>query len=195
MQQQEVHRFLEERDERGESAPTYREICKRFGYSSTKAAADQIAALERKGFVIREKGRARGIRLLRKSSGIPLLGQIAAGLARPAVEEADERLDVDPSVFGIRDRSNAFALRVSGDSMMGRQIFEGDIVILDKAVEPRSGDIVAALIDNECTLKTFVRRGKKVWLHAENPKYPDLIPAADLRIQGVGQAVIRLLNK
>jgi repressor LexA len=195
MQQQEVQRFLEERDQRGESPPTYREICKRFGYSSTKAAADQITALERKGFVIREKGRARGIRLVRKSSGIPLLGHITAGFPSTALEESRERLDLDPALFGIQDRSKAFALRVAGDSMIGRQIFDGDIVVLDNTIVPRNGDIVAALIDNECTLKTLVRRGRKVWLRAENPKYPDLIPAADLQIQGVGRAVIRLLNK
>jgi repressor LexA len=79
--------------------------------------------------------------------------------------------------------------------MVGRQIFEGDIVLLEHEAVPRNGDVVAALIDNESTLKTFILRGGKVWLRAENPLYPDLIPASDLRVQGVGRAVIRLLSK
>jgi repressor LexA len=79
--------------------------------------------------------------------------------------------------------------------MVGRQIFDGDIVLLEHEAVPRNGDVVAALIDNESTLKTFVRRSGKVWLRAENPLYPDLVPASDLQVQGVGRAVIRFLSK
>ncbi|MGH2509860.1 MAG: LexA family protein, partial [Ktedonobacteraceae bacterium] len=84
---------------------------------------------------------------------------------------------------------------VTGDSMIGRHIFEGDIVLLEHAAVPRDGDIVAALIDNESTLKTFVCKRGKVWLRAENPAYPELRPVFDLQIQGVGRAVIRFLKK
>lgn len=79
--------------------------------------------------------------------------------------------------------------------MIGCQISDGDIVILDHELTPRNGDVVAALIDNESTLKTFVQEGSKAWLRAENPRYPDLIPALDLQIQGVARAVIRFLRK
>ena len=78
--------------------------------------------------------------------------------------------------------------------MTGRKIFEGDIVLLEQGVDPQNGDIVAALIDNESTLKTLIRKEGKTWLRAENPLYPDLVPALDLRIQGVARAVIRILN-
>jgi len=193
--QQMVLRFLEERNDNGKSPPTYREICKRFGYSSPKAAADHVAALERKGLVTRDKGHARGLRLVRKSAGIPLLGRIAAGTPREALTESNQYLALDPTCYGIRDRARAFALRVTGDSMIGRHIFDGDIVLLEQEVPPQNGDIVAALIDNESTLKTFICKGRKVWLRAENPLYPDLMPASDLRIQGVGRAVIRFLSK
>jgi repressor LexA len=193
--QRKVLLFLEERSQAGEPAPTYREICKRFRYKSTRAAFDHVAALERKGFVTREKGRARGLRLVRKSIGIPLLGRIAAGLPDDALTTPDERLNLDPAFCGIRDRSRAFALRVTGDSMIGRHIFEGDIVLVEQAAVPQDGNVVAALIDNESTLKTFVRKGKRVWLRAENPRYHDLIPALDLQVQGVGRAVIRFLRK
>ncbi|MGC2744331.1 MAG: transcriptional repressor LexA [Candidatus Angelobacter sp.] len=191
--QQLILRFLEERSENGEPPPTFREICERFGYKSPKAAADHVSALERKGFLTREKGRARGLRLVRKRAGIPLLGRIAAGLPREAM--AEQRLALDPACYGIPDRSRAFALRVTGDSMIDRQIFDGDIVLLEHEAAPKNGDVVAALIDNESTLKTFVRKGRKVWLRAENSRYPDLIPVVDMQIQGVGRAVIRFLTK
>ena len=79
--------------------------------------------------------------------------------------------------------------------MEGRQIFDGDIVLLEQDATPAHGSIVAALIDNETTLKTLLHRKGKVWLRAENPRYPDLIPGWDLQIQGVARAVIRLINR
>ncbi len=193
--QQLVLDFIEERSAHGEAPPTYREICTRFGYRSPKAASDHVAALERKGLVTREKGRSRGLKSVRQREGIPFLGRIAAGLPRDGIAESDRRLSFDPAAYGITNRSRAFALQVSGDSMVGCQIFDGDIVILEHEASPQNGDIVAALIDNESTLKTFVRKGSKVWLRAENPRYPDLVPALDLQIQGVARAVLRLLKK
>jgi repressor LexA len=193
--QRRVLRFLEQLVENGDPPPTYREICERFGYKSTKAAADHITALERKGLVKRRKGCSRGLRLVPKNIEIPLLGQIAAGLPREALTESTGSLSLNPASYGIRDASRAFALRVSGDSMIGRRIFDGDIVILEHEAIPQHGDIVAALINNESTLKTFLRKEGKVWLRAENPNYPDLMSGNDMQIQGVGRAVVRLLNK
>jgi repressor LexA len=193
--QKSVLEFLEERIADGEAPPTYREICRHFGYRSTKAAADHIAALEKKGLVVRERGRSRGLRLTRGTTGVPVLGRIPAGWPREAWPIAEKQLSIDPSSFGIRERSRAFAVRVTGDSMIGCQIRDGDIVLLESESIPRNGDIVAALIDNESTLKTFVQKDGKSWLQAENPLYPDLIPAMDLEIQGVARAVIRDLNK
>jgi repressor LexA len=190
-----LKRFLEDRADNDEPPPTYREICARFGYKSTKAAADLVDALQKKGLVTIEKGRARGIRLTNRSFGIPVLGRIAAGFPGEAFAESDQHLAVDPGFCGIRDRSRAFALRVIGDSMIGRQVFDGDIVLLEHHAIPQNGDLVAALIDNESTIKTFIRRGGKVWLRAENPSYPDLIPVLDMQVQGVGRAVIRVLSK
>jgi repressor LexA len=113
-----------------------------------------------------------------------LLGRIAAGFPREALTSSGEHLNLDPTSYGITDRSRAFALCVTGDSMIGRQIFEGDIVLLEHEAIPRDGDIVAALIDNESTLKTFIQKEGKVWLRAENPLYPELVPAMNLQVQG-----------
>jgi SOS-response transcriptional repressor LexA len=78
--------------------------------------------------------------------------------------------------------------------MTGRQIFDGDIVLLEQDQSPRNGEIVAAIIDNESTLKTLVRRNGETWLRAENPLYPALVPTIGLSIQGVARGVIRILS-
>jgi len=83
-------------------------------------------------------------------------------------------------------------LEVRGDSMIGRHILDGDLVVLEHGRTPRHGDVVAALIDNESTLKTFMQeRGRPPHLRAENPKYPKLYPANELVIQGVMVGLIR----
>ena len=81
--------------------------------------------------------------------------------------------------------------RVVGDSMIGKHICDGDIAVFEHGLEPRSGQIVAALIDRKNTLKTFLVKNGKPFLKAENPKYPDLIPSEELVIQGVFRALIR----
>jgi repressor LexA len=192
--QRRVLEFIESRLSSGENPPTYREICRGMGYKSPKAASDHVAALERKGYLVRGKGYARAIRLTGSSFGLPLLGRIAAGYPSDATSEVETHFPIDPTAFGIRDRSKGFALRVHGDSMTGRHIFDGDIVLIEQEQSPQSGDIVAAIIDNESTLKTFVRKNGTSWLQAENPLYPALVPIMGLTIQGVARAVVRLLS-
>jgi repressor LexA len=95
------------------------------------------------------------------------------------------------ATIGFKPTRSTFALRVVGDSMIGRHVCDGDIVILEHGAEPRHGQIVAALIDRKTTLKTFVVKNKKPFLKAENPKYPDLVHSEELVIQGVVRALIR----
>lgn len=78
--------------------------------------------------------------------------------------------------------------------MIDRHIVDGDYVICEHGVTPKTGDVVAALIDNETTLKTFMQRRNRPYLKAENPRYPELIPATELVIQGVVVSVIRRLK-
>jgi repressor LexA len=120
-----------------------------------------------------------------------LFGSIPAGFAQKQEQDAEGCVSVDVESVGFKPTRNTFALRVNGDSMIGRHIVSGDIVVLEHGPEPRHGQVVAALIDGESTLKTFVRKGNKFYLKAENPKYPDLIPAEELMIQGVFKALIR----
>jgi len=98
---------------------------------------------------------------------------------------------VDIATIGFKPTRNTFALRVTGDSMIGRHVCSGDIVILEHGPEPRHGQMVAALIDRKRTLKTFVLKNNKPFLKAENQKYPDLIPSEELMIHGVFRALIR----
>jgi repressor LexA len=175
-----------------------REIARRFGYRSPRAAACHLEAIKRKGFLESEPRKARSLRItspLTKLRGritdIPLFGLIPAGFAQNREQEAEGCVSVDTESIGFKPGRNTFALRVTGDSMMGRHILSGDIVVLEHGPEPRHGDIVAALIDGESTLKTFLRKNGKPYLKAENPKYPDLLPAQELMIQGVFKALIR----
>lgn len=182
----------------GQSAPSHREICDKFGWSSTRAAACHIDAIIEKGFLKAEKGQARSLRLPRSQepirhvvTEIPLFGSIPAGFGDDKDQESDECIPVAVDLLNFKPTRNTFALRVSGDSMLGRQICDGDIVILEHGQEPRNGQIVAALVDRKSTLKTFVQKGGKTYLKAENPKYPNLIPSEELVIQGVFRALIR----
>jgi repressor LexA len=155
-----------------------------------------LHALERKGFIARDPKRARGIRVVNRSGRqLPLLGEIVAGYPLEVEVKKGNYSGLHPQALGLSDWSKTFALRVRGDSMTGRGIFDGDIVLLEHGAVPRHEDVVAALIDNESTLKTFVSKGAAAWLRAENPRYPDLIPAWGLQVQGVARAVVRLLNR
>jgi repressor LexA len=169
-----------------------------FGFRSMNAARDHIQALVKKGVLKQRPGRARSLQIqspLRRMRGavvdIPLYGDIPAGFADARDEGAEGCVTVDVNTLNLRATDRTFALQVRGDSMIGRHILDGDIVVCEHGVTPKSGDIVAALIDNESTLKTFVRKNRKPYLRAENPKYPELVPAAELVIQGVVRGVIR----
>ena len=120
-----------------------------------------------------------------------MYGDIPAGFADGREQEPDGCVTVDVESLGIRPTARTFALQVRGDSMIGKHILDGDVVVCEHGVAPRSGDVVAALIDNESTLKTFLVKNRRPFLRAENPRYPALIPAAELVIQGVVRGVIR----
>jgi repressor LexA len=196
--QQRVLDFIQAEIHAGRSVPTLREIARQFGFRSHRAAACHLEALKRKGLVASDPGKARSLRVtspLQKLRGrvadIPLYGSVPAGPAQNREQEAEGCLSVDIDSIGFKPTRNTFALRVTGDSMIGRHILDGDIVVLEHGPDPRPGQIVAALIDRKSTLKTFVVKNGKPFLKAENPKYPDLLPSEELMIQGVFRALIR----
>ncbi len=196
--QRRVFDFVRDRLLAGHSAPSLREVSGQFGWSSSRAAACHLEAIIRKGWLVAERGKARSLRLAnavktasRVVVEIPLFGSIPAGFSREREQESDESVPVAIESIGFKPTRNTFALRVAGDSMIGKHICDGDIAVFEHGPEPRSGQIVAALIDHKNTLKTFVVKNGKPFLKAENPKYPDLIPSEELVIQGVFRALIR----
>lgn len=198
VKQQEILEFIRRQQQESGVSPTLREIAVQFGFRSMTAAVDHVRALRKKGHLAHEPRRARSHRILsplQELRGIPLdiavFGSIPAGFATDCAEEPIGCVSVDARTLGVSSGAQLFALRVRGDSMTGRHIIDGDCVILDKNRSPRPGDVVAALIDQESTLKTFALvRGHPV-LRAENPRYPTLIPATDLAIQGVMVGLVR----
>jgi repressor LexA len=197
--QEAVRDFIASELAAGRSCPTHREIAGHFGFASSYAAACHVKALVRKGALIAEDGKARALRLADAFQPvirvavveIPVFGSIPAGFSRDREQEAGECVPVTIESIGFKPTRNTFALRVAGDSMIGKHICDGDIVVFEHGPEPRSGQIVAALIDRKNTLKTFLVKNGKPFLKAENPKYPDLIPSEELVIQGVFRALIR----
>ena len=196
--QQQILDFILKRQRAEGAAPTFQEIADQFGFRSLNSVTEHLRLLRQKGCLESEPGKARSLRvtsplakLRSRIVDIPLFGSIPAGPPQAREQDAEGCVSVDVASLGYQPTRNAFALRVTGDSMIGRHILDGDFVVMEHGPEPRNGQVVAALIDGASTLKTFVMKGGKPYLKAENPKYPDLIPAQELMIQGVFKALIR----
>jgi repressor LexA len=194
--QQEVLDFLRDQMRTTGVMPSTREIQAHFGFASQTAAMNHLRALELKGALRRLPHKARAVMLpeARRHADIvevPIYGRIAAGLPEITEQETEGAVMVDRQFMKSQGGGRGtFALRVRGDSMIGSHIIDGDLVILEFR-EPRHGDVVAALIDGETTLKRYLIRHGRPFLKAENPDYPDLIPALELAVQGVMVALIR----
>lgn len=179
--------------------PSTRDIQRHFGFSSQTAAMSHLRALEKKGVIQRHPNKARAVVFpedLERAEiiDVPVYGAIPAGYASHQEQSADGTIAMDLNTLGMGRNARAFALKVRGESMIGANICDGDMVILE-AKEPRPRDIVAALIDGETTLKRFLVKDGQPYLKAENPDFPDLIPATELVIQGVMQALIRQVRR
>ncbi|MGA8658496.1 MAG: transcriptional repressor LexA [Chthoniobacterales bacterium] len=199
VRQREVLEFIQRQQRETGLPPTSREIQTHFRFLSQTAAMNHLRALEKKGAIERSPGKARAsidpkLRWRPNFRAISLLGQIPAGMSVDAAESEESTLGVDLSAFGLETTAQVFALRVRGDSMIGAQIADGDMVILERRV-PKNGDIVAALIDGEVTLKRYRTSRGKSFLKAENPAYPDLVPVVDLAIQGVMVGLLRRVGR
>jgi repressor LexA len=208
--QRRVFEFVENRLAMGRAAPSVREIAAAFGWRSKRAAECHLKALVEKGWLLSEPGLARSLRVAFPESKpqitrpdnfethpveIPLFGSIPAGWGQDREESAEGCVSVDVATLGFQPTRNTFALKVQGDSMVGRHICDGDIAIFEHGPEPRPGQIVAALIDRKSTLKTFLVQKGKPFLKAENPRFPDLIPSEELVIQGVLRAILRRMDR
>ena len=193
--QQELLDFLKAHQSQFGVMPSTREIQAHFGFASQTAAMSHLRALERKNVILRLPGKARAVvfpdELEREQIvDIPVYGSIAAGMAESIEAEKEGSISIDIASLGIPRNARTFALRVRGESMIDAHICDGDTVILEFR-EPRQGDIVAALIDGETTLKRFVMDNGRPFLHAENESFSDIIPARELVVQGVMVGLLR----
>jgi repressor LexA len=192
--QKNVLDFIQNEQREKGITPSTREIQSHFGFASQTSVMQYIAALERKGFLDRHARKARALitPLQRiRITDIPIYGQIPAGMATLTEQTVEGHVSLDARSVNASRSGHTFALRVRGDSMIDAHILDGDIVILEDRKDVQNGDIVAALIDGETTLKRYVMERGRPYLKAENPLYPDLKPARELRIQGVMISLIR----
>lgn len=193
--QQEVLDFLKETHRIEGFMPSTRDIQRHFNFASQTAAMSHLRALEKKGAIVRKANKACGIGFPEEMEreeivDIPIYGSIAAGMAQDVDSEREGCLSIDVSSLGLQGNARTFALKVRGESMIDAHICDGDTVVMEFR-EPRRGDVVAALIDGETTLKRYVIEEGKPFLRAENENFPDLIPARELIIQGVLVALLR----
>jgi repressor LexA len=177
--QQEVYEFVLARIENQGFPPTVREIGESFSIS-VKGAYDHLKAIERKGFIKCSSSKSRAIEIMDRIPAasermlrVPLMGFAPASSGLPALAEQNiEEEFYLPKAF-LGESSDVFALRVRGDSMTGAGIFSGDLALVRMQNHASNGDIVAALIENEATIKRFFRRANGVVLQPENPKYKE----------------------
>ncbi len=168
-------------------APSVREIGKALGIRSTRAVQYHLNILITNGMLERCDRRARTLRTAHQPDSLPLVGRIAAGAPLLAVENIESRVTLER----FRD---CFLLRVQGESMTDAGILDGDMVIVRPQATAEHGAIVAALLDNEATVKRFERNGDTIILRPENPRFQPITiqpGRTDFSIIGVVVGLLR----
>ncbi|TMA07811.1 MAG: transcriptional repressor LexA, partial [Deltaproteobacteria bacterium] len=199
--------------------PTIREIGEHFGIRSTNGVNDHLKALERKGYLLRGELKSRALsvidggrspaRLLRMSRRelsavgegevvqVPVVGKVAAGEPILAQENITDHVRIDSMLLGDGGRK-VFALRVSGDSMIGDGILDGDYIFVRKQLQAGPGEIVVAMIEDEATVKRFYPEGDRVRFQPSNPRLKPIYVSRDdfreTQIIGVVVGVYRKMH-
>lgn len=175
--------------------PSIRDIGARFKIKSTKTVSDLLQSLTRKGYIERDPARSRGVRLLGFAGGfntqpVPYYGRIHAGEPALIPENRESYITLDRRFVPA---PNAFFLRVKGDSMVGKCITDGDFVLINPDIRAQEGDIVAARLGAEATIKTYSLRDGRVLLRAANDGERDITvnPGDDFSVLGVVSGVFR----
>ena len=191
-----ILKYLSDCYEKNGFPPTLREICAHFDLKSPDTARFHLKSLHDKGYIKIHQSKPRGITILKPDpvSGkkIPIIGRIAAGAPVLAVENMAGSLELDRPFFGYPE---CFSVQVDGDSMTGAHIQDGDYVIIRPEEQPMNRDIVAALVENEVTLKYYHKFRNRIELQPANDKYSPLVftkqSALSLRILGVMVGLVR----
>ena len=206
--QRRIYDFIKDANDLRGYPPTIREICDATGLNSTSSVSYQLDNLENFGFIKRFPNQPRAMQVVDvehvpqeptssstftdtngddTAAFVPLVGRIAAGAPILAEENIENVMPLPRDVVGYGD---LFMLRVGGESMINASICDGDWVIVRSQNVADNGDIIAALIDEEATVKTFVHNNTGIWLMPQNPVF-DPIPGEHARIMGKVVAVLR----
>lgn len=178
--EQQVYEYIHEAICRDGYSPSIRDIQINVGIKSTSTVHAYLAKLEEKGYIHKENGKSRSLRVdsagrdSRYSAKVPLLGKVTAGMPILAVENFEGYLDF-PIMNRAYGHNDLFALRVSGESMIEAGIMDGDIVIIKKEQYAENGQIVVALIEDEATIKTFYKENGHYRLQPENSSMEPII--------------------
>lgn len=191
--QSNILEFIKDFQARYNSSPTLREIMFRFKFKAIGTVQDHLVILERKGYIKKEKDKARSIAILgfkktlRDIVEVPVLGKVAAGIPILAVENIEGYIAVDKT---WAKGENIFALKVQGDSMIDIGIYNGDFVIVKQQPTSENGEIVVALINDEATVKRFYKTENEITLKAENPNIaPFVYRKGDANISITGKVI------
>ena len=173
-------------------SPSYREIGDHFGLSSTATVAEHIQNLQEGGYLKVDANEARSIEIIANSKApalfLTLAGLITAGEPIEAVEQK-ERIAVPADL--VKNESQAYVLKVKGQSMIDEGIFDGDYVVVEKNEHPNNGQVVVALLDNSyATLKKFYKEANRIRLQPANSTMKPIF-AKNVTVQGIVRAVIR----
>src|SRR3954462_977331 len=175
--------------------PSIREIAKKFRIKSTKTVSDLLHALASKGYIERDESRSRGVRLLGYASAgatqpVPYYGRIHAGEPALLPEHREGYITMDRRFLPSDD---VFFLKIKGESMIGRGIFDGDYVMVSPSTRAKDGDIVAARLGDEATIKTMTHRGATIVLEPANDaeRAIEVGPRDDFAVLGVVCGVFR----
>ncbi len=154
--------------------PTVRELCDFLNLSSPATVHSYLKILESKGYITRDKNKARSIVTdkVTKTVSVPVIGTVTAGVPILAYENIEGYLPVSDDIAKGRE---LFILKVKGDSMIGKGIFDGDKLIVKKTPDANVGDTVVALIDDSATVKTLKKENGKIILMPENPNYQPIV--------------------
>ncbi|HEY2476880.1 MAG TPA: transcriptional repressor LexA [Candidatus Cybelea sp.] len=175
--------------------PSVREIGERVGLSSSSTIHAHLKALERRGMISRDPTKPRAMRSGAPSTGhetvvMPILGRVAAGVPITAQEDIEGELAL--SAAFVPKASDAFMLRVQGDSMIEAAILDGDLILVRPQRTAENGEIVVAMMDGEATVKRFYREPGRIRLQPENRAMAPIY-ASDVEILGRVEAVVRRL--
>ncbi len=198
--EKEVYDFLCEKIRRYGYAPSVRDIKEALQIKSTATVHAYLERLEQKGFIQKESGKSRALRVdaatqqtsSRRTAHIPIIGRVTAGMPILAQENYEDYLDF-PLLNSSLLHSQLFALRVSGLSMRDAGILDDDIVVVSKTGCAENGDIVVALIEEEATVKRFFKEDGHFRLQPENPDFEPII-TDDVYILGKVVSVVRFYD-